>query len=104
MAKLLNFTQLTELCHIKPNHCEFLHFTSKTTNTTGTSVQQYDQSTQNSGFVANSKYKIQALLKDPNSIFQAPKLSTKSHILDMDVQNSDCNVTLKCTVLYSPIP
>ena len=41
--------------------------------------------------------------KDPNCIFQAPKLSTKSHILDADVQNLDCNVTLKCTVLYSPI-
>ena len=31
-----------------------------------------------SGFVANSKYKIQALFKDPNCIFQAPKLSTKA--------------------------
>jgi len=49
-------------------------------------------------FVANSKYKIQALFKDPNCIFQAPKLSTKSHILDLDIQNLDCNVTLKCTV------
>jgi len=56
------------------------------------------------GFVANSKYKIKALFKDPNYIFQAPKLSTKSHILDMDIQNLDCNVTLKCTILYSPIP
>ena len=28
------------------------------------------------GFIANSKYKIQALFKDPNCIFQAPKLST----------------------------
>jgi len=35
---------------------------------------------------------------------QAPKLLTKSHILDADIQNLDCNVTLKCTVLYSPIP
>ena len=56
------------------------------------------------GFVANSKYKIQALFKDPNCIFQAPKLSTKSHILEADIENLDCNVTLKCTVLYSPIP
>ena len=57
-----------------------------------------------SRFVANAKYKIQALFKDPNCIFQAPKLSTKSHILDADIQNLDCYVTLKCTVLYSPIP
>jgi len=42
------------------------------------------------GFVANSKYKIQALFKDPNCIFQALKLSTKSHILDTDIQNLDC--------------
>jgi len=56
------------------------------------------------GFVENSRYKIQALFEDPNGIFQAPKLSTKSHILDADIQNLDCNVTLKCTVLYSPIP
>jgi len=42
------------------------------------------------GFVANSKYEIQALFKD----FQAPKLSTKSHILVADIQNLDCNVTL----------
>ena len=54
------------------------------------------------GFVADSKYKIQALFKDPNCIFQAPKLSTKSHILEADIQNLDCNVTPKCTVLYSP--
>jgi len=44
--------------------------------------------------------KIQALFKDPNCIFQAQKLLTKSHILDEDIQNLDCNVTLKCTVLY----
>ena len=56
------------------------------------------------GFVANSKYKIQALFEDQNCIFQAPKLLTKSHILDAYIQNSDCNVTLKYTVLYSPIP
>jgi len=36
--------------------------------------------------------------KDPNCIFQAPKLSTIRHILDADIQNLDCNVTLKCTV------
>ena len=47
---------------------------------------------------------FQGLFKDPNCIFQAPKLSTKSHILEADIQNLDCNVTLKCTVLYSPIP
>ena len=52
-----------------------------------------------------SKLKVQnsRTFKDPNCIFQAPKLSTKSHILDADIQNLDCNVTLKCTVLYSPI-
>jgi len=53
------------------------------------------------GFVANSKYKIQALFKDfQGPKLQAPKLSTKSHILDADIQNLDCNVsvTLKCTV------
>jgi len=32
--------------------------------------------------------------KDPNYIFQAPKLSTKIHILDADIQNLCCNVTL----------
>ena len=47
---------------------------------------------------------FQRLLKNPNCIFQAPKLSTKSHILDADIQNLDCNVTLKCTALYSTIP
>jgi len=54
------------------------------------------------------QYKIQALFKDFQGpklhFFQAQKLSTKSHILDMDIQNLDCNATLKCTVLYSPIP
>ena len=51
-----------------------------------------------SGFVANSKYKfkyISRTFKHPNCIFQAPKLSTKSHILDADIQNLDCNLTLK---------
>jgi len=38
---------------------------------------------------------FQRLSKDPICIFQAPKLSTKSHILDADIQNLDCNVTLK---------
>jgi len=60
------------------------------------------------GFVANSKYKIQALFRDFSrtqlAFFQAPKLPTKSHILDGDIQNFNYNVTLKCTVLYSPIP
>ena len=42
---------------------------------------------------------FQGLFKDPNCIFQAPKLPTKSHILDAGIQNLDCNVTLKCTVL-----
>jgi len=45
-------------------------------------------------FVANSKYKIQALFKDPNCIFQPPPLSTKSHILDAAIQNLDCSVTM----------
>ena len=53
------------------------------------------------GFVANSKYKIQALFKGPNCIFQAPKLSTESHILDADIQNLDCKycfqVLVTCT-------
>ena len=43
---------------------------------------------------------FQGLFKDPYCFFQAPKLSTKSHILDADIQNLDCNVTLKCTALY----
>jgi len=53
------------------------------------------------GFIANSKYKIPKFkhfsrtFKDQNCIFQAPKLSTKSDILDADIQNLDCNVTLK---------
>ena len=55
-----------------------------------------------SGFVANSKYKIQALFKEPNCIFQAPKLSTKSHILDADIQNLDCNLTLMFKFCQSP--
>jgi len=50
----------------------------------------------------HSKLKEQnsSTFQGPNFIFQAPKLSTKSHILDADIQNLDCNVTLKCTVLY----
>ena len=56
-----------------------------------------------SGFVANSKYKIPALFKDPNCIFQAPKLSTKSHVLDADIQNLDCNEILKCTEFTNTI-
>jgi len=42
-----------------------------------------------------SKLKVQnsSTFKDPNCIFQAPKLSTKSHILDVDIQNLDYNVT-----------
>ena len=52
-----------------------------------------------SGFVANSKYKIQALFKDPNCIFQAPKLSTKSHILDADIQKFrlQCDSEVYCS-------
>ena len=42
---------------------------------------------------------FQGLFKDPNCIFQAPKLPTKSYILDAGIQNLDSNVTLKCTVL-----
>ena len=58
-------------------------------------VSKRDQTNNiHSGFIANSKYKIQALYKDQNCIFQAPKLSTKNHI-HADVQNLDCNVTLK---------
>ena len=46
-----------------------------------------------------SKLKVQnsstsKTFKDPNYIFQAPKLSTKIHILDADIQNLRCNVTL----------
>jgi len=54
-----------------------------------------------------SKLKVQnsSTFQGPKlRFFQAPKLSTKSHILDTDIQNLDCNVTLKCTVLCSPIP
>ena len=60
--------------------------------------------------MVHSKLKVQnsstfqRTFKDPNCFFQAPKLSTKSHTLDADIKNLDCNVTLKCTVLYSPIP
>ena len=50
------------------------------------------------GFVANSKYKIQALFKGPNCIFQAPKLSTESHILDADIQNLDCKYCFQVLV------
>jgi len=64
------------------------------------------------GFAANSKYKIQALFKDfkdPNCIFQAPKLSAKRHILDVDIQNLDCNILhlcdteVYCTVLTNTV-
>ena len=40
--------------------------------------------------------------KDPICIFQAPKLSTKSHILDADIHNLDCNVTLKWNQILFP--
>ena len=40
--------------------------------------------------------------KDPNCIFQAPKLSTKSHILDADIHNLDCSVTLKWNQILFP--
>jgi len=57
------------------------------------------------GFVANSKHKIQALFKGfqgPKLHFSSTKIIDKSHIIDADIQNLDCNVTLKCTALYSP--
>ena len=50
-----------------------------------------------SGFVANSRYKIQVLFKDfqrPKLHFQAPKSSTKSHILEVDIQKLDCNLNI----------
>jgi len=57
-----------------------------------------------SGFVANSKYKIQALFKDPNCIFQAPKSSTKSHILDADSKFwLQCDTEVYCTVLTNTV-
>jgi len=40
--------------------------------------------------------------KDTNCIFQAPKLSTKSHILDADIHNLDCSVTLKWNQILFP--
>ena len=58
-------------------------------------------SSQGSKQTQSTKFKhFSRTFKDPNCIFQAPKLSTKSHILDADIQNLDCNVTLKCTVAY----
>ena len=71
--------------------------THKSTFHTDLFYRQHHQRTEHlymPGFVANSKYEIQALFKDPNCIFKAPKLSTKSHILVADIQNLDCNVTL----------
>ena len=68
---------------------------------------QVDRHMYRTGFVANSKNKIQALFEafqGPKLHFHAPKLSTKSYILEVDIQNLDSNVTLKCTVLYSAIP
>ena len=52
----------------------------------------------------HSKLKVQnsRTFKDPNCIFQAPKLWTKSHILDADIQNLDCNVTLKWNQILFP--
>jgi len=50
------------------------------------------------GFVANSKYKIQALFKDfqgPILHFSSTKIIHKKPFLD--IRNLDCNVTLKCT-------
>jgi len=53
--------------------------------------------------------RVRSKLKIQNSrtqiaFFKHQKLSTKSHILDADIQNLGCTVTLKCTVLYSAIP
>ena len=44
-----------------------------------------------------SKLKVQnsRTFNNPDYIFQATKLSTKNHILDADIQNLDCNVTIK---------
>ena len=45
---------------------------------------------------------FQRTFKDPNCFFQAPKLSTKSHTLDADIQNLDCN-EVYCTVLTNTV-
>jgi len=49
---------------------------------------------------AQNSRTFQGLSRTQICLFQEPKLSTKSHILDMVLQNLECNVTQKCTVLY----
>ena len=59
----------------------------------------------NTGFIANAKHKIQGLSSTQTCIFQAPKLPTKSHILDAVLQNLrlQCDTEVYCTVLTSTV-
>ena len=77
-------------------------FTAPAVNDT---IQQQQNSVRSKLDVQNSGT-FQRLFKDPNCIFQTPKLSTKSHILDADIQNLDRNVTLVICiqVLASKLP
>ena len=94
-----NWIQTTGCCCCSCDDCMFtrMNFVYRT--------EKHAHNNQGSWQTQSTKFNhFSRTFKDPNCIFQAPKLSTKSHILDADIQNLDCNVTLKCTVLHSPIP